>query len=58
MAKLLIDAGADPTIRGWMGITAVHRAKDRKDEDGQSVFDLLIKAARHRGRSRKGSDQT
>jgi ankyrin repeat protein len=56
MAKLLIDAGADPTIPGWMGITAVHRAKDRKDDEAQQVFDLLIKAARHRGRRRNSSD--
>jgi hypothetical protein len=28
-----------------MGITAIHRPKDRKDDDGQRVFDLLIKAS-------------
>jgi ankyrin repeat protein len=45
MAELLIEAGADPYITGWMGMTAVHRAKNRKDEDGQRVFDLLNEAA-------------
>jgi ankyrin repeat protein len=44
MAELLIEAGADPSMPGWMGITAIHRAKDRNDEDGQRVFDLLTKA--------------
>jgi hypothetical protein len=28
-----------------MGIAAIHRAKDRKDDDGQRVFDLLIEAS-------------
>jgi ankyrin repeat protein len=45
MAELLIKSGADPSIPGWMGITAIHRAKDREDDDGQRVFDLLIKAS-------------
>jgi hypothetical protein len=52
MAKLLIDSGADPTIPGWMAITAVHRARDRKDEEGQQVFDLLVKAARRKTQDR------
>ena len=52
MAELLIEAGADPSITGWMGITAVHRAKDRKDNDGQRVFDLLSKAARRIARQK------
>jgi ankyrin repeat protein len=56
MAKLLVDAGADPSIPGWMGLTAVHRAKDRKDDEGQQVFDLLIKTARNRPRRKKTSD--
>jgi ankyrin repeat protein len=51
MAKFLIEAGADPTIRGWMGQTAVHRAKDRKDPEGQRVFDLLVDVARRIART-------
>lgn len=26
VAKILIEAGADPTIPGWMQITALHQA--------------------------------
>jgi ankyrin repeat protein len=56
MAKLLVDAGADPSIPGWMGITAVHRAKDRKDEEAQRVFELLVKAVRNSPRSKRPVD--
>jgi ankyrin repeat protein len=35
MAKLLVDAGANPTIAGWMNLTALYRAKERKKEEGQ-----------------------
>lgn len=41
MAKVLIDAGANPTIQGWMQLTALDRAKERKKEEGQRVFELL-----------------
>jgi len=56
MAELLIEAGADPSITGWMGITAVHSAKDRKDDDGQRVFDLLSNAARRITRQKAKRD--
>jgi len=46
MADLLVRAGANPTIPGWMQITALHRAKDRKDEEGKQVYELLAKAAK------------
>ena len=48
MAKLLIDAGADPTIRGWMQLNAFDRAKGRKreDRDGPQVYELLLRAGR------------
>ncbi|MDV2994314.1 MAG: hypothetical protein N4J56_003968 [Chroococcidiopsis sp. SAG 2025] len=46
VAKLLIDAGANPTIPGWMQITALHRAKTRKKPEGQRVYQLLLDAAK------------
>jgi ankyrin repeat protein len=42
MAKLLIKSGADPTIRGWMHLCALDRAKDRKRGDGPAVYQLLL----------------
>ena len=42
MAKILIAAGADPTITGWMNLNALDRAKDRDDEEGRSVYALLL----------------
>ena len=45
MAKLLIDAGADPTIPGWMQITALDKAHERKNEEGRRVYQLLKEAA-------------
>jgi ankyrin repeat protein len=48
MAKLLVDSGADPTIEGWMRLNALHRAKDRKRDEGRRVYELLVKkAGRH-----------
>ena len=49
IAELLIDAGADPTIAGWMQLTALHRAEGRKTEEGRHVYGLLLSAARRRG---------
>lgn len=46
VAKLLINAGANPTIPGWMQITALHRAKTRKKPEGQRVYQLLLDAAK------------
>jgi ankyrin repeat protein len=48
MAHLLVDAGADPTIPGWMQLTALHRAENRKQGDGPQVYELLLKAAESR----------
>jgi ankyrin repeat protein len=47
MAKYLIDAGADPTIRGWMQLNAIDRAADRTDPDADRVR-LLLEQAAHR----------
>jgi ankyrin repeat protein len=46
VAKILVDAGADPTIPGWMQLTALHKASERKKPDGQRVRQLLEQAAR------------
>src|SRR4051812_34090683 len=34
MARRLVAAGADPTVRGWMQLNAVDRAKRRRQEEG------------------------
>lgn len=34
VAKILIEAGADPTIPGWMQTTALHHAERRKKPEG------------------------
>jgi ankyrin repeat protein len=47
MAKLLVDAGADPTIRGWMQLNALDRAEKRKRGDGPRVYELLLRARRN-----------
>jgi ankyrin repeat protein len=46
MAKILIDAGADPTIPGWMQLTALAKSKNRKKPEGQKVHKLLVEAAK------------
>lgn len=46
VAKLLIDSGADPTIPGWMQLTAIHKAEERKRPEGLRVHELLAQAAR------------
>lgn len=46
MAEFLIKAGANPTFPGWMKITALDRAKKRKKEEGQRVYELLLKTAK------------
>jgi hypothetical protein len=48
MAKLLIDAGADPTIRGWMQMNALDRARQRKDANARKIIRLLEEAANPR----------
>lgn len=46
VAKLLIDSGADPTISGWMQLTALDKAQERKRPEGLRVHQLLEQAAR------------
>jgi ankyrin repeat protein len=46
LAQILIAAGADPTIRGWMGLDALYRAGKRVNDEGRRVYELLEKSAR------------
>jgi ankyrin repeat protein len=46
MARLLLDAGADPTIRGWMQLNALDRARNRQRGDGPQVYQLMLKAGK------------
>ncbi len=48
MAERLIRAGADPTIAGWMQLTAIDRAARRKDPQARAVQKLLNAAAKER----------
>jgi ankyrin repeat protein len=50
IAQLLIDAGADPTIPGWMQLTALDKAERRQRGDGPKVYELLLRAAATRRR--------
>jgi ankyrin repeat protein len=45
MARFLIRHGANPTIPGWMNITALDRAKARKKQEGKKVYSHLLNAA-------------
>lgn len=49
VARLLVEAGADPTIPGWMQVSALHRARARKRGEGPQVAALLEQAARNPG---------
>ena len=44
MAELLIKLGADPSLPGWMGNSALDQAKERTDPEGRAVYNLLLKA--------------
>jgi ankyrin repeat protein len=48
MARLLVDAGVDPRIRGWMQLNAPDRAKDRKRGVGPRVYALLVEKVRRK----------
>jgi hypothetical protein len=49
MVKVLLEAGADPTIPGWMQLTAMDRAERRKDPEGKSVRRMLREAVGGKG---------
>ena len=46
MARRLIDAGADPTIPGWMQLTALDRAQGRNGEERRKILALFQTAKR------------
>jgi ankyrin repeat protein len=46
MAKILIEAGADPTILGWMALTALDRSAENKQPEGERVHKLLVDTAK------------
>jgi ankyrin repeat protein len=48
MARTLIDAGADPTIPGWMQLNALQRAEQRNDADAREIQRLLKGVQRRR----------
>ena len=61
MAQLLVKSGADPTLRGWMQLNALDRAKQRRHSEGtgsegQAVYELLCEAARKRKAKRENGD--
>jgi ankyrin repeat protein len=45
IAEVLVVNGADPTIPGWMQLSALDRASGRKHPEGQRVFEMLQTAA-------------
>ena len=46
VAQTLIDAGADPTIPGWMMLTALDQSEERTKPEGVRIYQLLVEAAR------------
>jgi ankyrin repeat protein len=53
MVRLLVESGADPSVRSWMQLNAVDRAKSRKESEGigsvgQAVYEFLRDAARRK----------
>ena len=50
MAKVLVDAGADPTIQGFMCNTALDRSAARKKGEGERVHKLLVDTVKRRKR--------
>jgi ankyrin repeat protein len=48
MAKILVEAGADPTILGWMTLTALDRSAERKRPEGKRVHNLLVDTVKRR----------
>jgi len=45
MARVLVKAGANPTIPGWVNRTALDRARQRKRGDGPEVYKILVEAS-------------
>jgi ankyrin repeat protein len=51
VATFLVDSGADPRVPGWMQLTALHKADERKDHEGRRVYALLKSVADRLGDS-------
>jgi ankyrin repeat protein len=48
MAKTLVEAGADPTIPGWMMLTSLDKSAARKKPEGKRVHKLLLDTVKRR----------
>jgi len=46
MVEILINAGADPTVPGWMSLTALDKSVARKRLEGRKVHRRLVEAAK------------
>jgi len=46
MAKFLVKHGANPATPGWMQLSAIHRAKNRKKSEGVQVYEFLVHQAK------------
>ena len=46
MVDLLLRAGADPTLKGWMWLTPLDSARGRKRGDGPRIYERLEQAAK------------
>ena len=44
MAKFLVKHGAIANAKGWMGLSAIDRAKNRKKKEGVQVYEYLLSA--------------
>lgn len=49
VAQALVQAGANPSLPGWMGLSALHRASERKRSEGPAVYEFLRNSAVKRG---------
>jgi len=48
IVELLLQHGANPDIKGWMGLSATVRAQNRKDEEGRKISELIERYRRKR----------
>ena len=46
MVELLLNVGADPTLKGWMWITPLDAARGRKRGDGPRIHEKMEQAAK------------
>ena len=45
MVVLLLRAGVDPRAEGWMRLTPVHPARDRKEPERGAILEMLLNPA-------------